>query len=380
MFSKTISKPIFKKSFIILISIFLLSFSTGCFTGDDSESALIAKKYDAPTMAAVNAIIDSQMASGDVPGALVGIWQDGYETQFISKGVADIVSARPPAPGDRFRIASNTKMFTAMALLILADQKKINLDDKVSKYINDYPHTGLVTIRQLANHSSGYFNYTEDPGFTAAAASNMSRRWTAREMLEYIKTRPLNFTPGAKHSYSNTNYLLMGLIIEAVTGLKWEDYIKSKIIDTLMLSDTYYPAGVSIAGSHLKGYNVENGFTAEIILDPSMGGAAGGFVSTLNDMKKWLDALAGHSLISPSMFAEQLKCISVPDSAGTAEYGFGVLRIWSKFIGHTGVIPGYNSAAFISLDRKQAVVVVFNNEEGSRGADAAFKIAKYLFQ
>ncbi len=331
-------------------------------------------------MAVVNAIIDSQMAAGEVPGALVGIWQDGYETQFISKGLADIASSRPPAPGDRFRIASNTKMFTAMGLLMLADQKKINLDDKVSKYIGDYPHTALVTIRQLANHSSGYFNYTEDPGFTAAGAANMSRRWAAREMLEYIKDRPLNFTPGTNYSYSNTNYVLMGLIIEAVTALKWEDYIKSKIINPLMLSDTYYPADVSITGSHMKGYNVESGFTAEIILDPSMGWAAGGFVSTLNDMKKWLDALAGHSLISPSMFAEQLKCIPVSDSAGTAEYGFGVLRIWSKFIGHTGVIPGYNSAAFISMDRKQAIVVVFNNEEGNSGSDAAFKIAKFLFQ
>jgi hypothetical protein len=103
-------------------------------------------------------------------------------------------------------------------------------------------------------------------------------------------------------------------------------------------------------------------------------------ISTVSDMKKWLDALAGHSLISSAMHAEQLKRVPDPDSGGTMEYGFGAMIIWSQFIGHTGVIPGYNSAAFISLDGKKAVVVVFNNEEGFYGANTAFKLAKMLFK
>lgn len=374
------SKYFSKKSLVALICVLLLSLSTGCFTENDSNSGPGVKKYDALTLAAVNNIVDSHMAAGKIPGALIGIWEDGYETQLLTKGLADITSGRPAAAGDRFRIASNSKMFTAMALLILADEKRIGLDDKVSKYINDFPYTDQVSVRQLANHTSGYFNYTEDPAFTAAGAANMLRRWAPREMLEYIKNRPLNFTPGTNYSYSNTNYILMGLIIETVTGQKWEDYITAKIIRPLMLSETSYPADASIPGSSLKGYNVEGAATVEIIVDPSMGWAAGGLVSSLNDMKKWLDALAAHTLISPKMFDEQMKCVTDPTSNGSYEYGFGVSRVWAKYIGHTGVIPGYNSAAYISRDGKKAIVVVCNNEEGSVATTIAFQIVKYLFK
>ncbi len=369
------------KSALLSLSLLLLAvISTGCFTENDSDSSLSVKKYDALTMAVVNNIIDSRMAAGKIPGAIVGIWEAGYETQLISKGLADISTGRVASASDRFRIASNSKMFTAMALLILADEKRIGLDDKVSKYINDFPYTDQVSVRQLANHTSGYFNYTEDPAFTAAGASNMLRRWAPREMLEYIKNRPLNFTPGTNYSYSNTNYILMGLIIETVTGQKWEDYITARIINPLMLSETSYPKDASIAGSHLKGYNVEGAATVEIVVDPSMGWAAGGLVSTLNDMKKWLDALAAHTLISPKMFDEQMKCVMDPTSNGSYEYGFGVARVWAKYIGHTGVIPGYNSAAFISRDGKQAIIVVCNNEEGGVATSMAFQIVKYLFK
>lgn len=357
----------------------LLIFSSGCLEDDTTLSGPL-KKYDAAVMAAINDTIDSQMSAGDIPGALVGIWEDGYETQLIAKGLADVASGRAAAVTDRFRIASNTKMFTAMALLILADQKKIGLDDKVSKYIDDLPHTGLVTIRQLANHTSGYYDYSSDPVFVASGSADMLRKWSPRELMEFIKGKPLDFTPGSNYHYSNTNYVMMGLIIETVTGMRWEDYITSKIISPLLMSETECPSGYAISGSHLKGYNVDGGATSEIVVDPSWGWAAGGIISTVTDMKKWLDALAGRSLISPAMQAEQLKRVADPDSGGTMEYGFGAMVIWSQFIGHTGVIPGYNSAAFISLDGKKAVVVVFNNEEGFYGASTAFKLAKMLFK
>ncbi len=357
----------------------VLVFSAGCLETDVS-TAVALKKYDAAVLAAINGLIDSQMSAGKIPGAIVGIWEDGYETQLIAKGMADASAGRVALVTDRFRIASNTKMFTAMALLILADAKKIGLDDKVSKYINDLPHTGMITIRQLANHTSGYYDYSNDPAFVATAGADMLRKWSPRELMDFIKTKPLDFTPGSSYHYSNTNYVMMGLVIETVTGMSWESYITSKIISPLLMTETECPSGYAISGSHLKGYNFDNGVTGEIVVDPSWGWAAGGIISTVSDMKKWLDALAGHSLISSAMFAEQLKRVPDPDSGGTMEYGFGVMMIWSQFIGHTGVIPGYNSAAFISLDGQKAVVVVFNNEEGFYGADTAFKLTKMLFK
>jgi len=377
------SRGAFKKSgsfffFIFLLFPFLI-FSAGCLE-NDASIAVASKKYDTSVMTAINGLIDSQMSAGKIPGAIVGIWEDGYETQLIAKGMADVSAGRAALVTDRFRIASNTKMFTAMALLILADAKKIGLDDKVSKYINDLPHTDMVTIRQLANHTSGYYDYSSDPVFIASASADMLRKWSPRELMDFIKTKPLDFTPGSRYHYSNTNYVMMGLLIETVTGMSWESYITSKIISPLQMTETECPKSYAISGSYLKGYNVDDGLTGEIVVDPSWGWAAGGIISTVSDMKKWLDALAGHSLISSAMFAEHLKRVPDPDSGGTMEYGFGLMMIWSQFIGHTGVIPGYNSAAFISLDGKKAVVVVFNNEEGFYGADTAFKLTKMLFK
>ena len=367
---------------ILLLStvFFLTALSTGCSLNGGAGDFISAKKYDDATTAGVNDIIDRQMKDGGIPGALVGVWEEGYETLLIAKGLADVAVARPAQTADRFRIASNTKMFTAMALLMLADEKKITLDDKVSLYLPEIPHAGLVTIRQLANHTSGYYDYTEEPAFIAACtAANLLRSWKPAEMIAFINSRPLRFTPGTQYKYSNTNYTLMGMIIEKVGGTSWENFITQKIITPLALKDTSCPAGPYIPGNHLKGYNLENSTPVEIVVDPSFGWAAGGMISTLDDMKKWLDSLAAGSLISPKMYAEQRSAlVTDPESTGL-QYGFGLMVIRTRFIGHTGVIPGYNSGAFISSDGKKAVIVVFNDEEGFYGASTAFKIINFLF-
>lgn len=365
--------------FALFSAAVFLTLSTGCFLNDGTDYAYNIKKYDAATLGEINAIIDSQMAAGSIPGAVIGIWQEGYETQFIAKGLADVAAVRAARVTDRFRIASNTKMFTGMALLILAGEKNISLDDKLSKYLTDVPHSDRVTIRQLATHSSGYPDYTFDKAFIAACAANPLRSWKPREMLEYIRNAPLEFEPGAGCHYSNTGYLLMGMLIEQLSGVSWEDYVTRRLIDPLGLSETLCPKDSSIPGSHLKGYNIENSLPVEIVVDPSFGWSAGAMISTVSDMKKWLDALASGSLLSPKMFAEQRKVwVTDPNSTGL-QYGFGLMLVRSRFVGHTGVIPGYNSAAFISLDGKKAVIAVFNDEDGFLGADTAFKIMKYLF-
>lgn len=369
-------KKTLRTSMMVAFAILSLTLLAGCAIEDGGGY----KNYDQSTIASISAILDRRMATATAPGAMVGIWEDGYETLLMAKGYADVAAKRPAVATDRFRIASNTKMFTAKAILLLADEGLLSLDDKVSKYLPSIANADQVTIRQLANHTSGYFNYTEDPGFAAAGAANPTRQWKPEEIFEYIKARPLEFTPGSTYKYSNTGYLLMGMIIEKVTGKKWTEYISSRITGQLSMLETTCPEGSAISGSYMKGYDVNNGVTSEVIVDPSMGWAAGGAVSTVPDMKKWLDGLAEGSLISNRMFTEQLKWVDDPASTGTVKYGFGLMCIKSKFIGHTGVIPGYNSAAFISFDKKKAIVVVFNNEENFQAGDAAFEIAKLIFQ
>ena len=362
---------------LIFLAVSGLSFAAGCLEDDGGLSAPL-KKYDQSSIAAAENIIAGHMNAGRIPGALVGIWQEGYETQIISMGFADIATGRAPSSADCFRIASNTKMFTAMAVLMMADAKKISLDDRVSKYVPDFPQTGRVSVRQLLNHTSGYVNYTDDPVWQAAAGGDLMRKWTPRELLEYVKDQPLAFNPGERHMYSNTGYLLLGLIIEKVSGIKWEYYVTEKILRPLMMNGTSCPENASIPGSYLKGYNFTDGATAEIAVDPSMAGSSGSMISNIFDMKKWLDAVAAGALISPEMSAEQKTWL--PLAPAGYRYGLGLMLVGTDYIGHGGGISGYNSGALISTNGKRAVITVFNNEESMLAVQAAYDVAKYLFR
>jgi len=352
--------------------IYLLIFTSGCLFKDDNETGTAARKYDASARAAIDNIIDYGMQKYSIKGALVAVWDEGYETLLISKGKSDIASDTNVSITDSFRIASNTKMFTAMALLMLADQKKIDLDDKVSKYLPDVPHADSITIRQLANHTSGYHNFNDVASFGMAVMVNPIKKWTPMELINIVKDLPLDFTPGEKFSYSNTGYVILGLIVEKASSMSWENFITEKILRPLMMNQTYCATDPSMAGGHMNGYTVDGTSAVELAVDPSVAWSAGSIVSTISDMKKWLDALRQGTLISSAMQAEQRKWIAME----MGHYGFGVAMIMSKFIGHTGGFAGFNSFMFESLDGKKCLMVVHNVETGA--SETANNLYKYL--
>ena len=364
-----------KTNFHLLIAFcfFLSVFAAGCFNDNSSSVISEVKKYDAAALAGVEKIIADTAPAGG-PCALAGIWNEGYETLLIAKGKADVAAGRDSKPTDRFRIASNTKMFTAVGLLMLADLKKIDLNEKLSKYLPEIPHASEVTIRQIANHTAGYCNYTKAAEFIAILKGNIDKVWTAQEIMDTVKNKPLDFTPGTKYSYSNTGYIIMGLLIEKLSGIKWEDYIKQKILFPLAMNDTYPSADIEIAGEHVNAYMYEGTVPVEIKFGPTSTWAAGCLVSTITDLKKWLDAIQRGVLLSPEMQAEHRKWVAAENGNS---YGFGLEFVRSKFIGHTGSYPGYNSFVFISTDGKKALVLV-HYVDGIDASQTAGKIIDYL--
>lgn len=371
-----LSKDKINGIFLLLSVIFLTALANGCMFDSDSGTAAALKKYDNAAIAVVNKIIENNMLKKNIPGALAGVWDEGYETLIVSKGKADIAANIDVNPNMRFRMASTCKMFTALSILILAGENKLSLDDKVSKYLPDLPHADKVTIRQLGNHTSGYFNYTSAPGIGVVVQDPL-KVWTPQELMDLVKDKPLDFEPGTRYKYSNTGFIVLGMIIEKVSGKKFGEFIDEKIIKPLNMTDTTYPAAAAINGEHMNGYVINTGETApvEFLLAPSVAWAAGGTVSSLNDMKKFLDALAAGSLISPAMRLEQKKWVET-DTAGT-KYGFGIFFEKNNFIGHTGDTIGYNVSAFISLDSKKTVIVIHNLDDLAPATSN--DLMKYLF-
>lgn len=302
--------------------------------------------------------------NGNVPGVVIALWSDELNFSYVkSFGTSDIVTKEPMRSNNLFRIASITKTFVITVLLQLVDEKKVSLDDKLSKFYPDYPRAGEVTLRQLCNMTSGIFDYCDTQDFTAWLIAHPQKPVTPWDAISWAKDVPFYFTPGAGFHYSNTNTYLIGLIIETLTGNKLEDEVRKRIIDRLNLTNTFFPTALSFpAGlSYTKGYEVDGAVKgpkdATEFMDLSLAWSAGAMTSNIDDLKIWIRACAGGTLISTTTQTERMK--TVPFVAAKMNYGLGVME-YKGFYGHGGDIPGYHSFIIHSPVRKTTIAVMLN--------------------
>jgi len=320
------------------------------------------------TQEKLDAAFDDNFEASGAPGMMFGVWMSG-ESWVQSAGKADIESGRALEPTDRFRIASVTKTFTAEVVLQLVDEKKIGLDDSVDKYIPGIPDGSKITIRMLLNHTAGLYDVDDDP-FMEEVIENPLKKWTPRELLDRAVSHPPVFAPGESMEYSNTNYIVLAMIIEKVTGNKYEEEVRTRLIEPLELKNTGFPAGPDLTGSYSRGYipgflvgDSSQEFIDVSTMDMSWDWAAGAMYSTMDDLSTWAEAFACGKLISPEMLKEQTKFIPWPEiSEGLgveAGYGLGMIDLGGLY-GHGGNDPGYNTVMYY-LSEKNAAFVGFNN-------------------
>ena len=259
--------------------------------------------------------IEEQMTNLRVPGALVYVDVPGQGTWSQAFGTGNIEGDTPITPNDHFRIGSNTKTFTGTVILQLMDEGKLGLDDPVSEYQPEVPNGENITIRQLLNMSSGLFSYTEDEDFNQTLDTEPQKVWEPEELVEIGFSHQPYFSPGDGFHYSNTNTVLLGMIIEQLTGQPLEQAFQERLFVPLGMSDTLLPErnSAAVPEPHPRGYmyqtNVESLNTSELqgeeaeqadeaagepndVTDdnPSWGWAAGGAISTLNDLIIWAKA------------------------------------------------------------------------------------------
>lgn len=291
---------------------------------------------------------------------MVGVDVGGY-TWCGPYGDAD--ADTPMSSQTRLRIGSVTKTFTATVLLQLMQEEALSLDDAVSIYLPGVDDA--ITVRLLATMRSGIADYTSDPELVARIIADPTAPHDADEVIEAGLAAPRLFAPDAQFAYSNTNYAILGRIIEQVSRQPFASLLSARILDPLGLSATWWPGDVGTLPSPFgRGYTLTfPGATPDHPVDttdfnPAWASTAGALVSTASDLLTYARALGTGSLLEPA--THRLRIASLADAPGLGsgvEYGIGLMRI-SGWIGHSGHIPGYRAACYYHPEADAAIVVL----------------------
>jgi D-alanyl-D-alanine carboxypeptidase len=298
----------------------------------------VAEKRDA---ALTEAIRTGMQRASSIPGAIVGVWRDGQPPYVRAFGVRDTATGEPMTTNLYMRIGSNTKAFVTTAILMLADRGKLRLDDPIARYVKGAPSGNRITLRMLAQMRSGLYDYADDPQVKDLHKQPF-RQWKPRELVKISFRHPLVFPPGKQFLYTNTNTVLLGLVVEQVSGQSLASFIKQNILKPVGLTHTVFPKGAKLPSPHSHGYfKMPDGkFVDATDWNPSWGWAAGNMISTLGDLRVWARALALGKLISPAMKREQQRFLPAPPEGDGARYGLA-LENQNGWIGHNGNIYSY---------------------------------------
>jgi len=345
------------KFLVIILALFLTVVSCEKETTPIQSIVLTAKvKSD------LSAVADKVFLETSTPGLMALISVDGEPDFLIKRGSANLMINEPVHEDNAFRIASVTKTFTGTAVLLLADEGMIHLDSAISSYLPEYniPSGDVITVRMLGTMTSGLFNYSEDPDlWELFAESGYTLYFPPDSLLAIAFRHPMNFLPGTAYEYCNTNTVLLGLLLEKIEGKPADQVIKEKVFVPLNLTNTYFGGQFFMYEPYSHGYTLgDDGLIDATNWNPSWGYTAGAMISKLEDLKQWAVYLAEGALLSETMKTERFKF-------GTYDYGFCVETIHYKdehWVGHPGVIPGYNTQVWYNQDKKTTVIINSNSE------------------
>ena len=311
-----------------------------------------------------------------VPGVVVLVRRDSRTVQ-LAGGYSNLEKKTPMRVGDRFRIGSVTKSFVATVVLQLVGEGKLSLDDSIEHWLPGLvPNGGMITVRQLLSHQSGLFDYLSDERVLKPYLSgNLGYEWTPAKLVAVSTSHPALFAPGAKFSYSNTNYIVLGLIVEAATKDTIKAQLRKRIFGPLGLRSTVLATSQRIAGAHAHGYLVQgkNQLLDVTLVSPSYAWTAGAIVSTASDIARFYRALLGGRLLPPDLL-QAMK--TTTDRVGLGLYQTPSLCGRPDLYGHDGALAAYLTLAFNSEDGKRQFVILvnsmtFNDQVGTKRAQQA---------
>ena len=329
----------------------------------------------------LQAKLDEWHKAGKFPGATVGVVLADGESFGLAVGYSDRDARTPMKPTDRMLAGSVGKTFAAATALQLVKEGKIGLDDKVQKYLGGepwfsrLPNAKDITVRQLMSHTSGLVRYEFKPQFTKDLTANPEKVWKPAELLAYLLDEKPPFEAGKGWDYSDTNYIVLGMIIEKVTGRKFYDEAIKRLLKPLKLKDTIPQDGLKLKGV-VQGYagpnNPFGGKDAMIqegrfTINPQFEWTGGGFASTAQDLARWAKIMYEGRAYSPDLLPQVLDGVSAPMLGRETKYGLGVIvrkTAAGTSYGHSGFFPGYMTDMMYFPDSKIAIAVQVNTSVG----------------
>jgi D-alanyl-D-alanine carboxypeptidase len=338
-----------------------------------SAPALLAQAVAAPPAAVAAApareVVDPSLRSIDSlfaatypatgPGAAVVVARDGRVLMRKAYGLADVELGVPMRPEHVFRVGSITKQFTAVGVLMLADEGKLSVDDEITRFFPGYPtHGRRITVEHLLTHTSGIRSYTSIPEWRERMRDDV----TVDELVAAFRDQPMDFAPGESWSYNNSGYVLLGALIEKLSGQTYAEFMRARVFEPLGMRDTRVETQSAVIPRRVRGYEMGEGraITNSEYLSLSHPYAAGALVSTVDDLLRWGQAVQEGRMLKPETWRRAHRAFGISDGR-TAGYGHGwfVGRVAGRpSVEHGGDINGFSSdGVWIPSERLQVYVL-----------------------
>ncbi|MDL2335342.1 MAG: serine hydrolase [Chloroflexota bacterium] len=318
-------------------------------------------------------VLDQQRTTLNIPGISAAITFPDGSTWTAALGMAEVVPARVATTSTPFVVGSISKTFVAAAILQLVDEGALALDDPLSDWLPDYPNAGQITLRMLLSHTSGVFNLYESPNYNRLVVNRVHRTWTPQDVLAKLAGTPY-CAPGACYHYSNTGFILLGLVIEAETGKPLGQVYRERFYTPLGLASTYFQGDGPPPSTSARGYRKTK--TGNVAIDDGSNyrptqsegtviWSAGGIVASARNIATWARALYGGDVLSAQSLARMTAFTFHPEPQG-GWYGLGTrMRSFQgiNMEGHTGTLRAFNAAMWY-LPSLDLTVVVMTNRTG----------------
>lgn len=345
-----------------------------------SAASLVAAEMPGSLRSSVDELARKTLAESGVPSASIAVVQDGAITYLQAYGDGSIDPHKVAAPSMRYSIGSISKQFTAAAILLLAEDGKLSLDDPVSKFVPNLTRGNEVTIRELLSHTSGYQDYWPQD----YVMPSMLQPVTADKILDQWARKPLDFDPGTDWQYSNTNFVIAGLIVEKASGKPLLRFLSDRIFSPLGMKSVINIDQDRLTETDATGYM--RYATGPLRPSPKEGKgwlfAAGELAMPAEDLAKWDISMINESLLKPASYEAMERETVLKNGLGT-NYGLGVgvrKALANRAIEHGGEVSGFTAENLVFPDKKIAVVVLTNEDAVPASGDLARKIATLLFR
>ena len=318
----------------------------------------------------------------DIPGAIVSVRSKTYPSFLITYGYADVKNKIPMNPDFIFRIGSVTKTFVGIIIMQLYQEKLIDLDKPISTYVVGIPNGENITVRDIGLMRSGIFNYSEDKVVDPLLENSPQRNWLVSELFAAGITNQPYFAPGQNFKYSNTNTLILGLLIERITGNTLGQELEKRILKPLRMMHTQMETTPNLKRPYTHGYELKNNVLTDVTNNnPSWTWAAGGMSSTVTELETYVRTAFGSNFFmntdTLNQFYDWKSNVTDPTYNLKFSYGFQISKLGS-FIGHNGSISGYHTYILYDPNTDTSIVISSNMQFNKDKKTPSDEIGKYL--